>query len=98
MTSILVKIHSDVLLVLDLMPSQAIWTRFDRKSEQCTKKRCVLAANRTGHGNKNFVDPQGVPIIEDKDLDSTDFMKCLNVLAKVEQAAAEVSILLYEPH
>jgi hypothetical protein len=34
-----------------------------------------------------------VPVTEDGDQDSTDMMKCLKVLEKVEQAATEVSIL-----
>jgi hypothetical protein len=43
-----------------------------------------------------FLVPQGVPVIEDKDANSTDIMKCLKELGKVEQAGGEVPVLLFK--
>jgi hypothetical protein len=82
--------HSDELLVSGLMLSQGTWTRFDHKSDECTKMRCVLATNGIERDPESFIDSQGVPVVEDKNMDATDLMKCLKALEKVEQTVDEV--------
>ena len=39
---------------------------------------------------KTSINQKGVPVIEDKNMDTTDLMKCVKALEKVEQAVTEV--------
>ena len=47
--------HNDELLVSDPMSLRATWTQSDRKSRECTKMRCVLAANGIERGIETFI-------------------------------------------